>query len=148
MLVLKCRILMVEICRLFEKSKNEENTTCILGNQLYRFSHRTSFVYDECHRRECTSKRFLWLGSCSSVNWNLSVGRAVRFNSKQPLGMHSFMWWRECTSKRFFFPWSCSFVNWNLSFGRAVRLSLKQPLGIHYFLWWLILYEGIRCENL
>jgi len=40
--------------------------------------------------RECTSKRFLWVWSCSSVNWNLSVGRAVRLNSKQPLRIHLF----------------------------------------------------------
>jgi len=28
--------------RFFEKSKNKENTTCILPNQLYTFSHRIS----------------------------------------------------------------------------------------------------------
>jgi len=40
MLVSMCRILMIEICRFVKKSKNEENTTCIPANQLYRFSHR------------------------------------------------------------------------------------------------------------
>ena len=37
MLVLKCCILRVEIHRFFKKSKNKENTTCILTNQLIGF---------------------------------------------------------------------------------------------------------------
>jgi hypothetical protein len=55
---------------------------------------------------------------------------------------------RECIPKMLFFVWSCSSVNWNLSVGRAVGLSSKEYIGMHSFLWWLILYEGIRCENI
>ena len=66
-------------------------TRCIMQNQLYKLwywipSYKMSVT-------ECTSKSFLWVWSCSTINWNLSVGRAVRLNSKEPFGMHSFMWW-------------------------------------------------------
>jgi hypothetical protein len=54
----------------------------------------------------------------------------------------------EYTSKRFLWVWSCPSVNWNLSVDRAIRLNSKQPLGMHSFMWWLVLYEGIRCDNI
>ena len=127
------------------KSQKIKRTQHVFCRISYIGTASNSFVYNECHRRECA---FLCVWFCSSVNWNLPVGREVRLNSKEPLGMHPFLWWWECTSNQFLWAWSCSSVNWNLSIDRAVRLSSKQPVGMHFFLWWLILYERIRCENL
>jgi len=71
--------------------KNEENTTCILPNQLYKFSHRIP-LYEMSVTKGNAPLRccFVFDRAPLSIE-NLSVGIAIGLSSKECIGMHFFL---------------------------------------------------------
>jgi len=85
---LKYLILSVKVCKSIWKLKIMKRTHFVFYQINYICFHIEFLPIRWVWQRECIFKMLFWAWSCSSINWNFSVGRVVGLSSKEYIRMH------------------------------------------------------------